>query len=301
MSQKSVDGKQGAKFRISEHELQLSRRFKGQESYNQERVQSKIYSLESGVRAGRLSDSSKRYARDHELTSRTRSNARNANQSEPYASASDPAEHSTRLSCLKQEQPQSDSRAMQTQNYHHKHGPSCSLRLVCADPAPRIKQHQPHCIHHDANHKRIQPQAHHHQHQHQPTRLVNVEAVSSETAAHEIKLKPVKHLRQQDKSYLLVECRPPQPDLRAPPSNSNRGHLNGRADGRYQRGPAIVYKEKATIKFISQLYFLLHLSAIFSLLLHHKNLVANERRPIQQWAIGEFQLISLLANESDLN
>ena len=36
--------------------------------------------------------------------------------------------------------------------------------------------------------------------------------------------------------------------------------------------------ESNTSKFVSQLYFLIHLSAIISLLLHHKNLVSSERK-----------------------
>lgn len=186
---------------------------------------------------------------------------------------------------------------------HRQHASSCAAsKLVnhsSTEISQRFKQHRPHCIHHN-------PHCHLRQ---QFSRPPNSKELNSSIAQdinisnnndnnisdnNNSKLRPVKYLKQKDnnnKSYLLVKYRSSQPAS----SYNNRGHQ--RNNGRHQEEPASCVfhgnNKRTTIKFISQLYFLLHLSAVLSLLLHHKNLVTNDRKPSQRWSsaatsIGEF-------------
>lgn len=168
--------------------------------------------------------------------------------------------------------------------HHHQqrhHAPTClSAKLVNSnEPSPRaLKQHQPHCIHHKPTcPKQFAKGAY-------PS-----EDSPSETAMPDGKGKSVKYFKKQDKSYLLVEYRPSSSDAPIHPSGANNRHHQHdiRANGR-RRQPVYLHNanidndagnnKRTTIKFISQLYFLLHLSVILSLLLHHKNLVISERK-----------------------
>lgn len=178
--------------------------------------------------------------------------------------------------------------------------------------SPRFKHHQPHCVHHNP----------HYQVRQQSYRPTNIEEFNSSVAQdlninsnnstnindnNVSKFKPVKCVKQQgssSKSYLLVKYRPSQPAS----NYNNRGHRRNNGRHQEERGePAsssapVMFNnnnsKRTTIKFISQLYFLLHLSAILSLLLHHKNLVASDWKPSQRWSsttmsIGEFYLFEL--------
>lgn len=214
-------------------------------------------------------------------------------------------------------------------NQHRHHAPSCvasklvnssSIAATAAEDIlvspTRFKQHQPHCIHHNS-HCQLKQQLF--------SRPTNLEELNSASLAQDInisnssngnnisdnnanKYKPVKYLKQQtdnnnNKSYLLVKYRSSQPAS----SYNNRGHQ--RNNGRHhQEDPSSLLhnsssngnnnnnNKRTTIKFISQLYFLLHLSAILSLLLHHKNLVASDRKPSQRWSStigGEFHSFTI--------
>lgn len=181
---------------------------------------------------------------------------------------------------------------------------------------PRVKRHQPHCIHHH-HHKSHCPQKNNNNNQlpqlnQQATTAVKTIAspvdttldsrgalLASACANVDLKNKPgLKYLKSahgtktSDKSYLLVQYRHHAAD--------GVGHhqlaLDSRSNGRLvvhqsdlnlctnnsssssNNGTTTIANKRTTIKFISQLYFLLHLSAILSLLLHHKNLVTSERK-----------------------
>lgn len=183
----------------------------------------------------------------------------------------------------------------QQQHQHRQHAATClASKLVNQnEPSPRaVKQHQPHCIHHNPT----CPKQLHQQQQHPLLKgRHRQEDSQSETTMPDSKGKAFKYLKQQDKSYLLVEYRP---------TSSSEAHSAGTRLIQHQhqhqhhqrdlraneRRRQAVYlhetnqsnNERTTIKFISQLYFLLHLSVILSLLMHHKNLVMSERK----WPIG---------------
>lgn len=174
-------------------------------------------------------------------------------------------------------------------HHHRQHAPTCLVSKLANNnelsPRTVVKHHQPHCIHHNPTNS-----------EHQFAKGVHPNEDSpSDATMLDSKGQGVKYLKQQDKSYLLVEYRPSSSDARlAGPSNlAFKQQRDLRAFGR--RRQAIHLHEasrgnsgsggggdghnnkRTTIKFISQLYFLLHLSVILSLLMHHKNLVSNER------------------------
>lgn len=169
----------------------------------------------------------------------------------------------------------------QHQQHHHphqhrQHAPTClASKLVNNnEPSPRaVKQHQPHCIHHNPTCPKQQfvKQASH----------LNEES-PSETAMPDNKGKAVKYLKQQDKSYLLVGYRPSSSEVlnsRAFQQQQRDLRANGgRRQAVYLHEASAGNNKRTTIKFISQLYFLLHFSVILSLLMHHKNLVISERK-----------------------
>lgn len=180
--------------------------------------------------------------------------------------------------------------ANQQQHLHHHHSQSVT----------RLKQHRPHCIHHSQNCQRHQQQPqsqpannlnHHQHHNAESAYELNPQAGNK---FHEQTKQPLKYIKQPDK-YLLVEYR--QGEFHPVPSRGQQHDSQARQlrqlanNGRqfasaYAEASDTVQctaatantNKRTTIKFVSQLYFLLHLSAILSLLLHHKNLVSSERK-----------------------
>lgn len=114
-----------------------------------------------------------------------------------------------------------------------------------------FRHHQPHCVFYNPSSNKQQQQ---------PKSSKYLRNQSHKQQQH-----------HQDK-YLLVEYRPSRSELHHV-SNDNNGSTSS-SNGK-----------RTTIKFISQLYFLLHLSAILSLLFYHKNLVTSESK----WPTGKVQ------------
>lgn len=202
-----------------------------------------------------------------------------------YGHMMDAATHHTHIKQLNQDQRYAgDDQTRQnlqhqhSHHYHHhnphrQHAPTCvASKLVNANLSPRVRHHQVHCTRH-------KPICNHHH-------LLNRTSHSDESNAAD-KSKPIKYSKQNDKSYLLVQYRSPlnSSNHQTPQNNSsfNNGYREPRDDplnADYPSDKCNVSSnpsgsKRTTIKFISQLYFLLHLSAILSLLLHHKNLVAS--------------------------
>lgn len=174
---------------------------------------------------------------------------------------------------------------------HHQHSCLGATKLVNAEPpaAPtQIKHHhQQHCMHHNQNHL-----CHRHLGVERPNSESRFRALGAEQNSRQ-------HHLGFDKSYVLVEYRAPQ--------QVNEHELSGcKGSERLQditgAGRVLHNNKRTTMRFISQLYFLIHLSALLSLLLHHKNLVASERKlllcPLEPSAAGKF-LVTVLVSSAD--
>lgn len=197
-----------------------------------------------------------------------------ANEDESRRGSKQMRQHSSEA--LGQHQQQHLHHQQHQHHQHRQHAPTClASKLVNNnEPSPRaVKQHQPHCIHHNPTCAKQQfvKQASH----------LNEES-PPETAMPDSKGKAVKYLKQQDKSYLLVGYRPSSSEVlnsRAFQQQQRDLRANGgRRQAVYLHEASGSNNKRTTIKFVSQLYFLLHFSVILSLLMHHKNLVISERK-----------------------
>lgn len=173
---------------------------------------------------------------------------------------------------LHQHQQQHHSHHHHHHNIHRHHAPTCTLsKLVSSNLSPELRHHQGHC----ARHKPV------------CAHQLPLNRSSQPEEANPIeKSKPIKCLKQNDKSYLLVQYRPHLQSSSNAQSSQNHSsynlasrvdlsHSNYLSNSDYTSSNNQSSNKRTTIRFISQLYFLLHLSAILSLLLHHKNLVAS--------------------------
>lgn len=97
-----------------------------------------------------------------------------------------------------------------------------------------------------------------------------VSAAAAAAAAAALRAADLRHFRDLAAASKLVA------------RNSRAAAKQQRQKGAGHKAPSSagggVGKAATTAKFISQLYFLIHLSALISLLLHHQNLVSSERR-----------------------
>lgn len=189
-----------------------------------------------------------------------------------------------------------------------------------------LSQHQKKQYHHQSHHHLQQPQQHvtHHHHQHHQggsnrsqhpasCRLHRTSSdLSNDIVAKNFRCKASRLItKQKDAPYLLVDHLPVSAAYQGEfkfhqaaisrsgySNNNNLGNNDAnRGQPRYSREAAVCREnfKRATVKFISQLYFLLHLSAILSLLLHHKSLTAAVEGGGQRKPTGEFNSECCLA------
>lgn len=201
-------------------------------------------------------------------------------------------------------------------HHHHHHHPHAQQTRPAESHNQQLNlnQHKPHCVHHNPSclkHPVHQNHLHlHHQHQHQnhnhhhnhlrsnsnhllspapTTRGPFVEGPHKWRSLHP-------NIKPPDYPYLLVEYRTPGEGLQAAstPSATMEDDVGDRGGNGSKR-------RRSTVGFISQLYFLLHLSAIISLLLHHNSLVSSERKHQMyrnSLGTGKFFLSYLLCNHT---
>lgn len=156
-------------------------------------------------------------------------------------------------------QSQSQSQSQQQQQRQHQHQ---------KQPLSRAHtHHRAHCIHHPAH-------PNHHQLGH---------------TQHDVARSHQQAGPKQTAPFIVTTGRDNQPRglsidendeenrrrKRRRPTDSWRDDLIVHEQEQHEQQSTAIGK-RTTMRFISQLYFLIHLSAILSLLLHHKNLVTNE-------------------------